>query len=133
MTTRILFFYDLPKPGYLWLEDERPARELMMLVNTRQVRIGQGRVLLDHRPQYAMALHEFSMISVSLTPPPFALTQPLYSLLWALAGGQTAEEMASEFALSPHYVQERLGDLRLAMESVSNEEVLAKAKEYCLL
>jgi hypothetical protein len=110
--TRILLFVDRTTQGFVWLFDPRSPWELMMRINTAQLRLGETIQPNDERPQSAMIHYEFDMISVAYIPPPADLTETMYRALFGYAHDQTPAEIAVILCLDEKEVYCLLDEVR---------------------
>lgn len=114
-------------------EDPRPPREVVMLVNTGQLKIGGGWLRIDGYEQSACYLPDVELVLVEFYPPDIRLSPRLYEVLFALADGKRAEETAREMGIKPRTVYFHYNELKERLGAANRTEIIVKAIEYGLI
>ena len=115
-----------------WHEDSRSMRELVMAINTGQLRVGED-TFQKMEAQSACALPELGVVVVTDEPPLVSLTPRLFQALWNIADGKTASELAGELKISPRTVYLHYARLKKAFGVETVAEVLTMAYLYGLV
>lgn len=125
--TMILLIIDPDEPRLAMIEDPRPIDELIKLINTGQLVVGADQPGVAGRRQWAFRLDPAKMISVALEPPPVELSPRLYDVLFGLAQGLFAEQIAAQLGISRRRVYECFHLLKERFQVSNNLQLLVKA------
>jgi DNA-binding NarL/FixJ family response regulator len=115
-------------------EDPRSCYELVKVINTGRLVVGQG----DQNqgasaPQRALALPAQAALAVLTAPPPPLLTELSYDTIYGLAQGLTLEQMALRVGISRRCVCKNLEHLKERFQVNTREEILMRAMEMGIL
>lgn len=112
--------------GCSWIEDPRPPRELIMLINTGMLRLGETFFsTLD--AQSCCSIPELDVVLVTDEAPHVNLTPRLYQVLWLLADGLAAHHIAAHLHIQPKTVYHNYNRLKERFGAATLAEVLAAA------
>ncbi len=115
------------------IDDPRPMRELVKLINTRKMVVGKGEMNMDGERQNAIPLTSVNVVLVLLENPPVELTPRHYDVLYGLADSKPARQIAEELGIGRRTVYEYIEDLKLRLEANSKWQIVAKAIDLHIL
>ena len=133
--TRIILVIDTnPQATYI-IDDPRPVRELVKLINTGHMVVGLGEINLGGGPaqQYAMATPSQNTITVVKAAVPVHLSPRHYDVLHDLADGKTCDQIALKHKLRRRTVFNYMYELKERLDVRTREELLVRAAELGLL
>jgi DNA-binding NarL/FixJ family response regulator len=114
-------------------DDPRSMRELIKLINTGELQIGADEVRLDGAHQWTMGHPPLHVITVITGYPPVMLTPRLYDVLYGIADGKKASQIAQEMGIACRTVYEYTALLKERFGVQSKEELIVKAMEIGIL
>lgn len=115
------------------IDDPRPPREVMVAINTGKLVPGAPEVDLGGARLWAMAHRSVDVVTVVIDAPPVELTPREYAVLFALADGQSAPEIAAGLGISVNTVYMHLRAIKDSFRQEDLRKVLAMAEEYGFL
>lgn len=131
--TRIYFIVNIEMMMFYITDDPRPMRELIKLINTGELLIGEDEVRLEGAHQWAMGQSPLHVITVILGYPPVILTPRLYDVLYGIADGKKASQIAHEMGIGCRTVYEYTAILKERFGVQSKEELIVKAMDTGIL
>lgn len=131
--TRIYFVINPIYPSMYIDDDPRPPRELVKLINTAQIQIGADEVVLEGTHQWAMAHAPKNFITVIIGVPPVRLSPRQYDVLYGIADGKRAAQIASDLGIGRRTVYEYTALIKERFGVRSKEEVIYKAIDSGIL
>lgn len=110
------------------MEDPRTRRELVIAINTGALVVGQGTLNLIGREQWAISQWpEEDLVLVTLTPPPFRLTQRQWEVLLLMADGKSSGQIARILRITRRTVYLYFRQLKKAFKVDNLQEMMCIA------
>lgn len=131
--TRILFIVNQKIMLFYIVDDPRPMRELIKLINTGEMLVGADEVRVAGMRQWAMGHAPLHVITVIFGEPPVSLTPRLYDVLYGIAEGKQAAQIAAGMGIARRTVYEYTALLKERFGVQSKEEMIVKAMETGIL
>jgi DNA-binding CsgD family transcriptional regulator len=127
--TRIILILDPEIQATYITDDPRPARELMVAINTHQLVVGEEELQLNGERQWAIAHELVGVVTVFLEPPPVELTPRQFDVLFCHAEGKSGRQIAAELGISRRMVYGYTAELKQRFGVRSIKQVLSQARE----
>jgi DNA-binding CsgD family transcriptional regulator len=132
--SRIVLIIDIDNQLTFCIDDPRPQRELVKLINSGRLRVGMEALELQKKTrQWAISLPYPPVILVVMQDPPVRLSARHYDVLFGLADGMRGAQIADTLGISRRTVYEYFSNLKSRFEVVTLKEVLARAAEIGLV
>lgn len=127
--TRIYFIIN-PDLMFMYIADDpRSMRELIKGINTGVIRIGEDEVRLEGAPQSAKAHLPLHVITVILGYPEVYLSARLYDVLYGIADGKSAGQIAADLGIGRRTIYEYTALLKQRFGVKTKEEMMVQAIE----
>ena len=132
--TRIILVLDIAGQGLYVTDDPRTPQELVMLINSGKLVVGaEGAAARTRTRQWALAHPGIDTITVLMKPPPVRLSLRLYQVLYGLADGKEASQIAEELGISDRMVQDLVETLKKRFDVVSRPAIIQRALELGMI
>jgi DNA-binding NarL/FixJ family response regulator len=131
--TRIILIVNPDLYASYTIDDPRSPREVMAAINTGQFIVGADAVRLDGLQQWAMLQPPFNVVTVVLEPPPIALTPRQYDVLFGMADGKPAAQIAQELGITARTVYAVTAEIKQRFGVYTKEEVIVLAQEQGMI
>ena len=131
--TRIYFIVDVESMIFYIDDDPRSMRELIKLINTGALKVGEDEVRVEGLSQWAMGHWPVHAITVLLGEAPVPLSARLYDVMYGIADGMTASQIAQSLGISTRTVYEYTALLKERFDVHSKEEMIVKAMQLGIL
>jgi DNA-binding CsgD family transcriptional regulator len=127
--TRIILILDPDIQATFITDDPRPARELMVAINTRQLVVGDVELQLNGARQWAIAHELVGVVTVFLEPPPVELTPRQFAVLFGFAEKKPTAVIAAENGITRRMVYDHTAELKKRFRVQTLKEVIRLARE----
>ena len=131
--TRIIFVVNIEIGMMYIIDDPRSIRELIKLINTGALKVGEGEVRVEGLSQWAVGHPTVHAITVLFGEAPVALSARLYDVLYGIADGKLAAEIGQDLGITPRTVYEYTALLKERFGVRSKEEMILKALKTGIL
>ena len=113
--------------GFSWIDDPRPPRDLVMLINTGSLRLGET-FFMDLEMQSACSIPEVGVVVVTDEAPLVRLTPRMYQVLWNIADGKSAHQLANSLQIRTYTVYQHYARLKERFSAGTLAEVVVQAQ-----
>jgi DNA-binding NarL/FixJ family response regulator len=128
--TRIYIVFSVKYHAAVILDDPRPAREIMMRVNSQEERVGERQIRMTGKRQWAMVIPVINALSIVLEPPPVDLTYRQYEVLYGIYDGKHTIDIAAELGITMRTIYFHIDNLKERFGARSIFELVYLAEEF---
>jgi DNA-binding CsgD family transcriptional regulator len=131
--THILLILDLDAHMTFTEEDPRSMRDLLIAINSGADRVGSSLVETTGLPQWAVAIPPVDTVVVQLVAPPYHITRRQYQVLFDVADGLHAREIAERMGITPRTVYQYTSDLKEIFQANNLRHLIYLARRKHML